>query len=173
MNKRTEQLLGNSEETTRRTRSASRERRGKKPHIEYTKVCPICGEKFQARTQKAVVCSDRCQYQLKKMRAAQSELNQKHIGTLTPEQEAAIKSAGGIRKIAQTPIGELTKGQKTLGWLSFGLMAWMFYDDYKKSQRAAKRKRKSEKERRQIHNEVMSGISGVVDDTFRTYGLKK
>lgn len=109
-------------------------------HVTYQKKCIVCGQTFTAKSEKARVCSPKCAYQVKKERRKVKKIGQLPYATLTPEQKQAIQDAGGIEKIAQTPIGELTKGQKMLGWLSFGLMAWMIYDETQRREKAFRTK---------------------------------
>lgn len=109
-------------------------------HVTYEKKCVICGKTFTAKSDKARVCSTKCGYQVKKAQKKVKAVGSTAFATLTPEQKRAIQEAGGVAKIAQMPIGELTSGQKALGWLSLGLLAWMVYDETKRREREYKRK---------------------------------
>ena len=107
-------------------------------HVTYEKTCIVCGKKFTAKSDKARVCGQNCQYQIRKARLKANAASQKAVGTLTDEQRKAIKDMGGAQKIAAMPIRELTKAEKTLGWLSLGVLAWSIYDDYQRKQKRAR-----------------------------------
>jgi len=109
-------------------------------HVEYEKTCIVCGKKFTAKSDKAKVCSEKCQYQVKKARKKAAEATAQAIGQLTPAQKKAIERAGGIKNIAQMPIGQFTKGQKALAWMSLGLVTWLIVDEMQRKERDYKRK---------------------------------
>lgn len=137
-------------------------------HVEYQKTCIVCGKKFTAKSEKARVCSEKCQYQVKKARKKAAAT----IGNVTPAQREAINKAGGVQKIASMPLRELTKQEKTLGWLSLGLLGWLAYEDYKAKRKAEKAATKARKEQRKLFEKQIAGIPNSVDKAFRAYGLK-
>lgn len=114
-------------------------------HVTYEKTCIVCGKKFTAKSEKAKVCSQSCQYQVRKAREKAAAAQAKAVSGLTLAQKRAIERAGGIENVAQIPIRELTKGEKALGWLSLGLFAWMVYDDMQRKQKAYRSARRAAK----------------------------
>lgn len=100
-------------------------------HVTYEKKCIICGKTFTAKSEKAKVCSQKCQYQARKMRLKIQEAAKK----VTPAQKKAIENAGGIGQVMQTPIGELTKGQKVLGAISGFLLLAILADEISRAKR--------------------------------------